>query len=68
MIRAQKEGPGLNEGGGWKPSTAGEPGFEPTDTRPTLADVGIDKKLSSRSQAIASIPEADHGPKPPPRR
>ena len=27
--------------------------------RPTLAEVGIDKKLSSRSQAIASIPEDD---------
>jgi hypothetical protein len=27
--------------------------------RPTLSDVGISKKLSSRSQAIASIPEEE---------
>ena len=27
------------------------------EVRPTLAQVGIDKKLSSRSQAIASIPD-----------
>lgn len=28
-----------------------------TESPPTLAEVGIDKKLSSRSQALASIPE-----------
>ena len=31
----------------------------PENDKPTLAQVGIDKKLSSRSQAIASIPEKE---------
>lgn len=58
MIKAQKEGPGL--------ATGGQPyQHNPTGTtqepvpRPTLAQAGIDKKLSSTSQAIASIPEED---------
>lgn len=63
LIIAQKEGIGLNQG------TAGilhgriplgATIFEgPKDTeRPTLAEVGIDYKLSSRAQKIASVPEA----------
>jgi hypothetical protein len=31
---------------------------EPRDSRPTLADVGIDKKLSARSQKVGGIGEA----------
>jgi hypothetical protein len=57
MIRAQKEGPGLADGGDAMRARYSK-GTE-VDTRPTLAQVGIDKKLSSRSQAIASIPEDD---------
>ena len=30
---------------------------EPVETLPTLADMGIDKKLSSRSQRLAKIPQ-----------
>ncbi len=56
MIRAQKETVGLNEGGRPKTSTPEEPVLK---DRPTLSDVGISKKLSSRSQAIASIPEEE---------
>jgi hypothetical protein len=48
---------GLNQGATLgKTGTKGEPVL---DSRPTLADVGISKKLSSRSQAIANIPDAD---------
>lgn len=56
LIREQKEGPGLNQGamGSIVTGTTQEP---VRDTRPTLAEVGIDKKLSSRSQAIAAIPD-----------
>jgi nitrate reductase cytochrome c-type subunit len=44
----------LNEGGRpIKTGTAPEPVI---DDRPTLAQVGISKKLSARSQAIAAIP------------
>ena len=55
MIRAQKDGPGLADGGDAMRARYSI-GTE-VETRPTLAAVGIDKKLSSRSQAIASIPE-----------
>jgi ribosomal protein L12E/L44/L45/RPP1/RPP2 len=53
MIRAQKDGEGLAKGGRPKETPTTEEGVY----NPTLADVGIDYKLSSRSQAIASIPE-----------
>lgn len=58
MIREQKESVGLQAGarGIGKPKS-GVP--EEYPTIPTLADAGISKKLSSRSQAIASIPEDD---------
>jgi hypothetical protein len=54
MIRQQKEGEGLA-----KPGPKPEIGTneEPNSTPPTLASVGISKKLSSRSQAIAAIPD-----------
>ncbi len=54
MIAAQKETVGLNRGalvGG----TSREP---PRDTRPTLAEAGIDKKLSSRAQKMHALPTA----------
>ena len=61
MIAEQKATVGLNKGaagGGRKESPRGAI-VEPRDTSPTLAQAGIDKKLSSRSQAIAAIPEDD---------
>jgi len=48
MIRAQKEGEGLAPAGRPKKIGSDE---EPISTIPTLAQVGISKKLSSRSQA-----------------
>ena len=58
MIQAQKDGEGLATGGehGGRPKIDGTRA-EPSNATPTLADIGISKKLSSRSQAIASIPE-----------
>lgn len=51
LIREQKETVGLNQGA--KGSIVTGATREPVkDTRPTLGQVGIDKKLSSRSQAI----------------
>ena len=32
---------------------------EPRDAPSTLADMGIDKKLSARSQELAAMPESD---------
>ena len=58
MIRTQKETVGLNTGG-WGNRESCSTNTEPQDVKPTLADVGIDKKLSSRAQAIAAIPEDD---------
>lgn len=62
MLKQQKETTGLNTGGWAQRSAAESSGSssEPQDSKPTLADVGISKKLSSRSQAIAGIP-AEHG-------
>jgi hypothetical protein len=53
MIKAQKDDAGLNKGGRPKTSTPEE---QVLKTTPTLEDVGISRKLSSRAQAIASIP------------
>ena len=59
LIVAQKETVGLN-GGGWRQRQASCGSTkEPQDVPPTLAQAGIDKKLSARSQKIASIPEED---------
>ena len=66
MIKTQKETVGLNKGaasGGKKESSRGAY-TEPRDTTPTLASVGIDKKLSARSQQIAAIPQDEDGHDP----
>jgi len=52
MIRQQKDTVGLNEGQLRRGSY-----MEPREDKPTLADVGIDKKLSMRSQQLAAMPE-----------
>ena len=52
MIREQKETVGLAQG----KRTDLVPDRNQVD-RPTLAEVGIDKKLSSRAQKLAAIPE-----------
>lgn len=69
LIAEQKETVGLNAGG--RPPETGSkiepvlpsrpPGeyLELRDERPTLSDIGIDKKLSSHSQKVAAIPEAE---------
>lgn len=55
IIKAQKETVGLATGG-----DAMRARFQPgTEVRPTLADAGIDKKLSSRAQKLAAVPEAE---------
>jgi hypothetical protein len=55
MLAEQKAGEGLNQGAvAGKTGTKGVPVL---DTTPTLAEIGIPKKLSSRSQALAAIPE-----------
>jgi hypothetical protein len=56
MIREQKQGDGLNEGG--RPLKTGTH-TEPVNSAPTLASVGISKKLSSRAQSLAAIPAED---------
>lgn len=50
LIVQQKEVVGLNRGALRRGTKE-----EPRDERPTLADAGIDKKLSSRSQRVAGI-------------
>lgn len=59
MIRAQKETVGLNRGtaGSGNANVTGSTKTEPPDSRPTLAEAGIDKKLSSRAQKLAAVPE-----------
>lgn len=63
MIAAQKEMVGLNRGtrGQLKGRNAsgGTETEPPEDARPTLADVGIDKKLSSHAQKMAAVPAAE---------
>jgi hypothetical protein len=64
LLAAQKalpreQGGGMNKGasaGGKKESPRGA-FTEPRDQTPTLAELGIDKKLSSRSQKFAAVPE-----------
>ena len=55
MIRMQKETVGLAPPGP-KPKFGSD--MEPNRT-PTLAEAGIDKKLSSRAQKMAAVPEAE---------
>jgi hypothetical protein len=54
MLTEQKRTVGLNRGG-WQSCGTDE---EPQDRVPTLSEVGIDKKLSARSQKIGGIGEA----------
>src|SRR5437867_975154 len=59
LLREQKATVGFNRGaaaGGRKESSRG-PYVEPRDTSATLVDIGIDKKLSSRAQKLAAIPD-----------
>ena len=60
LIRQQKETVGLATGGehGGKPAIDGSR-TEPSIKRSTLADAGIDKKLSSHVQKVAAIPEPE---------
>jgi len=61
MLQNQKAIQGLNRGaaaGGKKESPRGS-FLELRDLTPRLTDIGIDKKLSSRAQQFASIPEGD---------
>jgi hypothetical protein len=51
MLREQKETVGMNSGQLLRGSVS-----EPRESIPTLADVGIDKKLSMRSQQLAAMP------------
>jgi N6-adenosine-specific RNA methylase IME4 len=59
MLADQKATVGFNKGAASGGSKDGSRGSftEPRDTRPTLADVGVDKKLSARSQKIGGIGE-----------
>ena len=59
MIVEQKETVGLNKGtaGKGRPKIGGATEEPPKDNRPTLAEAGIDKKLSSRAQKLAAVPE-----------
>ena len=54
MIRAQKETVGLAKGGG---DTSTGSRKVPVQEPPTLAEAGIDKKLSSRAQKLAAVSE-----------
>jgi hypothetical protein len=58
MLIEQKNGEGLNKGaaGSVVTGTHREPVM---DDKPTLAEIGISKNLSSRAQAIAAIPAED---------
>jgi len=53
IVAEQKRTVGLNRG-----TLSRGTEMEPRDTRPTLSDAGIDKKLSSRAQKLAAMPEA----------
>lgn len=62
MIAAQKETIGLNRGraGAGRPVLgAAETEAPKIDPRPTLADAGIDHKLSSHAQKMAAVPEQE---------
>ncbi len=52
MISAQKESAGLASGGQPYQSTGSN--LEPVERPPTLAEAGIDKKLSSRAQKMTA--------------
>lgn len=58
LIDAQKDATGLNRGraGAGRPALGGAQEEPPKDDRPTLAELGVDKKLSSRAQRLAHLP------------
>jgi N6-adenosine-specific RNA methylase IME4 len=63
MIAGQKETVGLNRGTrgqlrGDVPVGGSAP-VPPTDDTPTLADMGIDKKLAAHSQKLAAVPQSE---------
>lgn len=62
LIAAQKAAGGLNEGTrgqlAGRDSSGGAVVEPPEADLPTLADIGIDKKFSSRSQRLAVVPKA----------
>ncbi len=55
MLRDQKAAGGMSKGG--RPPETGS--VEEPVNSPTLAEVGIDKKLSARAQRIAAVPEPE---------
>ena len=55
LIRAQKETVGLAAGGQPYQKRSTGSNSEPVE-KPTLADAGIDKKLSSLAQQLAKLP------------
>lgn len=57
MVIGIKQTTGLNRGGRQKADQSTGPDLEPVKQAPTLADLGIDKKLSARAQKLASISE-----------
>lgn len=59
LITEQKRTVGLNRGtaGAGRPKLGGSKKVPPKDATPTLAEAGIDKKLSSRAQRLAALPE-----------
>lgn len=63
MLAAQKEAGGLNQGarlaGAKSGANDGSSAVVGNDRRPTLADVGISKDLSSRAQKLAALPEKE---------
>jgi hypothetical protein len=58
LIAAQKTSVGLARGGQPYQRSTGADG-EPVDRLPTLADAGIDKKLSARAQRLAARSDAE---------
>lgn len=59
MLKAQKEAGEMNRGGGDRKSNEYHQSHDETsDYIPTLSDMGISKSMSSRAQAIASVPES----------
>lgn len=58
MLAAQKEADGLSKGGRPITKITGSKS-EPVISAPTLADAGIDKKLSSRAQKLARVDETE---------
>jgi len=58
LLIEQKATVGLNSGG--RPTQETGALWEPVSPiKPTLADIGVDKKLSSHAQKVAAIPEAE---------